>query len=140
VAPRNTHCLYDVGKTKALYINFYFRTFYIARTSRIFFSKCRVYRQNFQENKGHKFLHAKIYGNVSGFLFFFSNRVKAECQARREVLISLDLCTLTNISHSNTNTGCVLRDLRTKPPCPENYTLIKGLSPLSSTSGILLLY
>ena len=87
------------------------------KPSRIFFSICRVYRQNFQEKKDHKFLHAKIYENVRGF--FFLNRVKAECQAIREVLISLDLCTLTNRSPSNTNTGCVMRDSLTQPCAPK---------------------
>jgi len=82
-------------ETKVRYINFYFRTFYIAKNLKdFFFSKCRVYRQNFQEYRGHKFLYAKIYRNVNGFLFFKKNQVKAECQARREVLTSLDLCTL----------------------------------------------
>jgi len=36
-------------------------------------SKCRVYKQNFQEKKGHKFLHDNIYENVSGFFFFFKS-------------------------------------------------------------------
>jgi len=67
--------------------------------------------------------------------------MKAECQAIREVLISLDLCTLTNRSpSSNTNTGCVMRDWHTKPLCPENYALIQHRLPLSSTSRILLLH